>query len=335
MEYNIAVIGGTFDHLHYGHRFFLRFALSKSERLLVGLTSDEYAKSHKLFPQKLESFEERKKHLISFFAKEDALERVTILPIDSSLYPPVWEQLPIEAIIVTKNTIEGARKVNTWRKNRGYAPLVIVTVPFAREGKRVVSSSYIRESIKREQGWGFNENWLSVSLLLPPSERLLLHKPFGELLKDMPESSTVNPEKTITVGDEVTRNFNNRNISHVLSVIDFSVQRKVVYTSLSELGFHGSEEVYTVKNPAGRITSETFRVVEGILRKIFLRKRFVLQVYGEEDLLVLPLIIFAPVSFVIYYGQPHEGIVRVTITEQAKKKAFAILEKFAYDTRGY
>src|SRR5258706_7508860 len=44
--YNVIVIGGTFDHLHEGHKVFLRFAFQKSKEVLIGVTADEYAETH-------------------------------------------------------------------------------------------------------------------------------------------------------------------------------------------------------------------------------------------------------------------------------------------------
>ena len=42
---------------------------------------------------------------------------------------------------------------------------------------------------------------------------------------------------------------------------------------------------------------------------------------SEEDLLVLPCIMHAPEGTAIYYGQPNQGIVKIMVTKEAKKKA--------------
>ena len=45
-----------------------------------------------------------------------------------------------------------------------------------------------------------------------------------------------------------------------------------------------------------------------------------LVVDGEEDLLALPSILFAPLNAYVLYGQPNEGIVVVSVTESLKIK---------------
>jgi len=44
-------------------------------------------------------------------------------------------------------------------------------------------------------------------------------------------------------------------------------------------------------------------------------------VEGEEDLLVLPLMADMPLGSVIIYGQPNEGLVIITITEERQNWA--------------
>jgi hypothetical protein len=48
-------------------------------------------------------------------------------------------------------------------------------------------------------------------------------------------------------------------------------------------------------------------------------------VKGEEDLLALPVIALAPVSALVFYGQPGEGIVVVRADAESKSRIKAIL----------
>jgi uncharacterized protein (UPF0218 family) len=52
-------------------------------------------------------------------------------------------------------------------------------------------------------------------------------------------------------------------------------------------------------------------------------------VTGEEDLLVLPVAIYAPDNSVIFYGQPNEGLVMVLVTEEIRNKAKSILDSMS------
>ena len=52
-------------------------------------------------------------------------------------------------------------------------------------------------------------------------------------------------------------------------------------------------------------------------------------VQGEEDLLVLPVVLFAPANSVVLYGQPNEGLVIVKISEGIRNKVKAIMNSMS------
>jgi len=56
-------------------------------------------------------------------------------------------------------------------------------------------------------------------------------------------------------------------------------------------------------------------------------KKVQIVIEGEEDIVALPFLIFAPVGWVVCYGQPNEGLVIVKITEESKKRAESIFNK--------
>jgi uncharacterized protein (UPF0218 family) len=51
-----------------------------------------------------------------------------------------------------------------------------------------------------------------------------------------------------------------------------------------------------------------------------------ISVNGEEDLLVLPVCVYAPENSVVLYGQPNEGLVIVKITPQIRNKTQTLLD---------
>ena len=77
------------------------------------------------------------------------------------------------------------------------------------------------------------------------------------------------------------------------------------------------------KNPPGEITEESMQIIQ----KAFSCESPVrIIVDGEEDLLVIPVCIFAPENSVVMYGQPNEGLVIVQITPEIQAKVQKILD---------
>ena len=60
------------------------------------------------------------------------------------------------------------------------------------------------------------------------------------------------------------------------------------------------------------------------------RKPARVLVNGEEDLLAIPAIIFAPEGSSLFYGQPGQGIVMVTVDTAAKLRSRAILKRMGF-----
>lgn len=330
MKFNTVVCGGTFDHFHKGHREFLRHVLSISNKAVIGLTSDIYIKA-KNDNEWIEDYSTRKRELCQFLDQEKAKNRVEIEPIDDIFIPKIWENLPIEAIIVSKNTISGAEKINLKRKEQGRYSLKVEIAPLVKDqGNEYISSGRIRKGeINREGKLYVNPLWIKKNLILPKSLRKEFRKPFGELFRDV-DNAVKDKDKNfliITVGDITTKIFNDNSLGQNISVIDFKVAREKKFYNILELGFSGTEEIFNVDNPAGCITSNLFIKLAEIF-KSDIQGKMVLQVNGEEDLTVLPLVLFSPLSAIIYYGQPCEGVVKVVVSEESKKKAYDLMSRF-------
>ena len=160
---------------------------------------------------------------------------------------------------------------------------------------------------------------------LPENLRKQLKIPFGILLP----SQQVNrnniqkhlSEKTflITVGDATTENMINLGIVPSLQIIDNQEKRK----ERKSLSIKGVNTTLSCRNPAGEITQECITTIKnGFNSKPTVR----ITVDGEEDLLVIPVCIFAPPDAVVMYGQPNEVLVIVKIDTEIRDKAQKILD---------
>lgn len=144
-----TAIGGTFDLLHKGHRFFLREAVKVAgkDMLVVGITSDEFALKLR---DEVNPFEERKKRVEEFLKSLGA--NFTIVRLDDP-YGPAIELEELEAIVVSEETFSRALEINKIREKRGLRPLKIHKIPIVTgEDYKKISCRKIREGLIDSEG---------------------------------------------------------------------------------------------------------------------------------------------------------------------------------------
>ena len=140
-------MGGTFDHLHQGHKYLIQTGLAFSKKLVIGLTSDKLLKNKK-YASKIESYRVRKHNLEKYITSISSSERVEIVQLNDAYGPPVHEP-EYEGIIVSQETYEGALKINGVRTERGFAPLLIIVVPMIKDtNNEIISSTAIRKRMR-------------------------------------------------------------------------------------------------------------------------------------------------------------------------------------------
>jgi cytidyltransferase-like protein len=328
-RYTYIVSGGTFDHLHQGHKIFLLEQLRISKYLLVGVTSNAYIQHYKS-EQDIQPYDLRIASLKEFLQKENIADRVFIEPIDDAMIPPAFEKYNIEAIAVTEDTKKGAETIVVKREKEGKSPLEIIVIPsvIGADDIRISSSRIRKGEIGRVGEVYIKPEWLSFSLQLPYTLRSELKKPFGPIfsrIEDWLEKNKVSPTTIITIGDEVSELLFKKGFGQKVSVVDLYVQRERRYPTLSNHALQGNEHIISLHNPAGYITPQLFTAAR---TSIFSKGNYVINITGEEDLAVLPFVLVAPLNFQILYGQPNEGIVAIFITNDIKKRAMNLLEKF-------
>ena len=122
----------------------------------------------------------------------------------------------------------------------------------------------------------------------------------------------------ITVGDRTTEKMIEFGLIPSLQIIDGKEKR-----AKREPPKLANATELTVDNPAAEITPQSI----DIIKKAFtMQPPIRLCVNGEEDLLVMPVCIYAPENAIILYGQPNEGLVIVKITSEIRNKTQKLLD---------
>jgi pantetheine-phosphate adenylyltransferase len=144
---NKVGMGGTFDHLHEGHKYLISTALSVSKNVVIGLTSESLLRKKKYF-SKMQSYGEREKALISYISKISDISRVKIVKLEDPYGPPIHEK-DYEGIIVSQETYQNALTINKMRESNGFKPMIIIIVPILKNSNNEkISSTAIRAKIE-------------------------------------------------------------------------------------------------------------------------------------------------------------------------------------------
>lgn len=141
-------MGGTFDHLHDGHKFLLKTALNLSKTIEIGLTSQELLKNKKA-PSKLEDYDTRKNKLKTFISTFTDINRVNIVEIRNWDDMATYSQDPeYEGLIVSQETYSNAVKLSEQREAKGLGPLILIVIPLLKDkNNKRISSTAIREEL--------------------------------------------------------------------------------------------------------------------------------------------------------------------------------------------
>jgi len=162
---------------------------------------------------------------------------------------------------------------------------------------------------------------------LTPSQRregklplgLLIEGSFDETVeKLMKLIEKEKPSMIISVGDVVSESLIKKDVLPDVFIVDNKVMRKSVAPLSAK-----ADETWYIKNPPGTLTEEAIEEIQEVLKK---KHRTKIVVEGEEDLLTLPAVLYAPENSLVVYGQPQKGIVVVKVTKQEKEKVRRVIE---------
>ncbi len=135
-KYSLVALGGTFDIIHKGHLTLLLNASVLSDKVIIGITSDEFAiRKGKIL---LNKYDARLQNLTSVISKEFPSTIFQISKLENDFGPAVLEK-DVQALIVSDETSNQGRALNELRAKKDLAPVEIITVPMflAQDGKRI------------------------------------------------------------------------------------------------------------------------------------------------------------------------------------------------------
>ncbi len=143
-KYSLVAMGGTFDIIHKGHLTLLSNAFDISDKVIIGITSDELAAKRGKVPTN--NYDNRFENLISIISKEFPNTFSEISKLDNDFGPAVLEK-KVEALVVSDETSNQGIILNELRAKKNLPPIEIIVVPMflAKDGTRI-STTRIKNS---------------------------------------------------------------------------------------------------------------------------------------------------------------------------------------------
>ena len=143
-KFSLIAMGGTFDIIHRGHLTLLSNAFKISDKVIIGLTSDEFAaKKGKILNNK---YDKRLENLTTSISKEFSNSFFEISKLDNDFGPAVLKK-EVEALLVSDETSNQGMVLNQLREEKKLPPVQIIIIPMflAKDGIRI-STSRIKNS---------------------------------------------------------------------------------------------------------------------------------------------------------------------------------------------
>ena len=142
--FSLIAMGGTFDIIHRGHLTLLSTAFEISEKVIIGLTSDEFVQKKGKNP--IHKYDERLKNLTSIIFKKFPNSYFEISQLNNDFGPAVLQK-EVQALVVSDETKNQGDILNKLRSERNLSPVEVIVVPMslAKDGERI-STTRIKNS---------------------------------------------------------------------------------------------------------------------------------------------------------------------------------------------
>lgn len=318
-RYKTIGLGGTFDHFHNGHASFVEFAAGLADRLVVGITDPELTK-FKPWQETIQPYFKRAQSVHRFCQRYQIKHQ--IIRLIDPFGPTIEPGAKIDALAVTESTIAGGDKINEIRRGMKLRDLPIhIHKLLEDEDGKTLAAFRIRSGVVNREGVVYGHAFAN-DLKLSQNQREFFQKVHGEIV----EQPMLHAKFRIAIGDITLRKFQSSRWPFSLGIYDGHSQRQ----KIDHIFVEPPENIPKIKNPAGVITNQIFKFLADFFensegRQKQKRKQNLLMIDGEEDLAGVAAILAAPLNTIIYYGQPDQGLVELTVTEKIKDHFYYLL----------
>ncbi|HYA70048.1 MAG TPA: pantetheine-phosphate adenylyltransferase [Thermoplasmata archaeon] len=160
----LAVLGGTFDHLHIGHHALLATAFRAGDSIAIGLTTDRFVDEHqKPDSSRIQPYGVRRAVLSRWIRRHFPGRKWRVVPLEDPFGRSVDPGVGV--LVVSRETVAGGRAVNRERRRLGRRPIPLVVVPLAlADDLEPVSSRRVRAGTIGTDGRRFTTVGVAIAV---------------------------------------------------------------------------------------------------------------------------------------------------------------------------
>ncbi len=170
-----------------------------------------------------------------------------------------------------------------------------------------------------------DERLVTKDLNIPDHVKPALRKKYGKSMKGDWEKIVRKLKKdskgkmVISVGDYTSYNLVENGLEPNMIITDGKEKRKKFQGKIKF-----EYPITNVSNPVGKITLELWKIIEKLMPELELGQKHSIFVEGEEDIAVLPCIMFAPEGTFILYGL-FDRLIRIKVDKKRRRLAKEVL----------
>ncbi len=143
-KFSLVALGGTFDHLHLGHRSLLNKAFELGNNVLIGVTGDSYFKRYGNKSHITNAYNDRISNLTTFILQNFQNPSFCLVRLDDKFGPTITSS-EIQALVISVATRQTGIQINRIRIKKGLKPLQIFVVDLVlSDDGNPISSTRIR-----------------------------------------------------------------------------------------------------------------------------------------------------------------------------------------------
>jgi len=151
-RFRLVATGGTFDCIHQGHLNLLFESFRIGQKVIIGLTSDQFVKKYKINIDIKHDYSRRLENLNKAISINFPNRSYEVVKLDDE-FGPILTSNDIEAIVVSEDTFEKISQVNKIRCIKNLKPLKISVIRMVNSSDgKPLSSTRIRNGEIDEYG---------------------------------------------------------------------------------------------------------------------------------------------------------------------------------------